>query len=169
MPWAGLVARQVSRLWDDPLDDTPVTAVLSTSLNENSSVRSRCSSRPGGYFHVLPKSQKETHKPLDGKAIEPVVLERGDLRLTDIQPRRCRDLIEPLSSHQSVNVHCEAHFRIQLCRIREPEIRKHVARAGFDRDALTWSSCHIESRIRAVRLSGVAGPCWYRIGLGRQR
>ena len=55
-----------------------------------------------------------------------------------------------MGGHQPVNHHCEAHLRIEFCRIREPEIRKYVPGACLNRNALVCSPCHIVPRIRVV-------------------
>ena len=91
---------------------------------------------------IRPKRQQEAHKPLDRKALEAVVLDCGDLRLTDLQPCSGRHPVEPLSGKQRVNLHREAHLGIGLCRIWQADIRKYVAGACLDRDALICSSCH---------------------------
>lgn len=54
-----------------------------------------------------------------------------------IRPKRQQEARKPLDRKA-----LQAVLRIGLCRIWKPDIRKYVAGACLDRDALMCSSCH---------------------------
>src|SRR5437879_6525689 len=127
-------------------------------LNDNPS-RGACGATwPDADLHILAKRQQKAHQTLYGKTIQPVVLQCRYLRLTDFEARSRCNLRKPLSGNQSIDLYGQTDLRVELCGIRQSQIRKDISRARLDAYALSCSSCHNAPHSRLAQPSAADSP-----------
>lgn len=88
--------------------------------------------RTDSNLNITAQGRQKHHEALDRETIELIMLERRDLRLIDRHQLRGRGLSQPARFDLSIDRHRETDLGIEISRIRQAEIRKHIARTRLD-------------------------------------
>ena len=102
------------------------------SENGNVSYTARCKPRADHDLNVLIESSQKLHQTLDRKLIQPVVLQRRDLRLRHVQQAGDLPLFQLARLQQFVDCQGQTRFGLTFGCVRIAKILEHVVRAPGD-------------------------------------